>query len=125
MRSNEWASSALFLPDQTDAFGDGRMAVAQLHVFGKRPDVVVDLSREFACRGKNERSHLPGGGSISRLHDLLDDRQAVRSGFPSASLCCGKHILSVENRRNRLDLDGGRGDIGQVADGMSQRLNEP
>ena len=69
-------------------------------------DLLRHLDAELAGRGQDQRLHPQGGGI-----DLLDDRDPERCGLAGAGLRLADEVLAEPQRRDRLCLDLGRGDV--------------
>ena len=75
---------------------------------GDRLDRAVDLQRELARRGEDER--LRRAAELAALAGLraqhaLDERCAERDGLARAGAAAGEHVLALEDRRDRRGLD--------------------
>ena len=86
------------------------------HIARILADVLVDLERKLARRGEDERTDA----AARVLIQTLDDRHGERAGLTRAGLCAAEQIAPLENRRDRLLLNGSRLFIA----GLSKRLED-
>jgi len=82
-----------------------------------------DLERELT-RGCQHEGVDSGAGARERPREPLDDGNRERRGLAGARLGAADQVAAVENRTDRLGLDGSRNGIARGGDGLAHRGRE-
>ena len=107
---------------ESDAAVDGRRADRALGAVG--PDARLDLERELAGRGQDQRPNERTAGRPRRMQQL-EHRQHEGRGLARAGLGAGEHVTTGQDERDRLALDGGGFRVALVGDGTKEVGRQP
>ena len=99
--------------DADTAIGDQSL---ERQVVGILDDALAHLCRQFAGRGQYQCAHLTTATTVVG-QQTLQHRQGETGRFACACLSAAEHILTGQNGRNRLLLDGGWLFVTQLLDG--------
>ena len=108
------------LLDVDAAEDDGRAQVRVPRVGAHR---LLDLDREFARRGEDQRAHRMARGrraGVGERRQLLQDRQREARGLAGAGLGAAHDVLAGEDHGYRLRLDRRRRGIAGLGHGLQQ-----
>ena len=107
---------------EPDAAVDGGRADGVLGAVG--PDALLDLERELAGRGEDQRADDARAGGPRRV-EALEHRQHEGGRLAGAGLGAGEHVATGEDERDRLGLDGGGFRVALVGDGAEELGRQP
>ncbi|OFA04350.1 hypothetical protein DUGA2_26240 [Duganella sp. HH101] len=85
----------------------------QLGVLAVGAHAFLDLGREFAGRGQDQRADRTGGGvagdgrAFGVGRQTVQDGQREAGGLAGAGLCACQQVAAIQHRRDGLLLDGG------------------
>ena len=108
---------------ETDAAVDRRRADGGLRAVG--PDALLDLERELAGRGEDERADGARAALWARGVQALEHRQDERGRLAGPRLGAGEHVASGEDERDGLCLDRGGFRVALVGDGAKELGRQP
>jgi hypothetical protein len=91
----------VLLRPHADAAEDGRARHRRVH--GHLVQVLVDLGRQLARRGDDERA----GHAAALRHEAVEDGQDERRRLAAARHGTGKHVAAFHRRGDRVLLDRG------------------
>ena len=108
---------------EADAAIDRRGADRVLGAVG--PDALLDLERELAGRGEDQRTDDARAAGGSRRVEALQHRQHEGGRLAGAGLGAGEDVAALEDERDRLGLDGGGFGVALLGDGAKELGRQP
>ena len=89
------------------------------------PDALLDLERELAGRGEDQRADDARAAGRARRVEALEHRQHEGGRLAGAGLGAGEDVAAVEDERDRLGLDGGGFRVALLGDGAEELGRQP
>ena len=108
---------------EADAAVDGGRADGVLGAVG--PDALLDLERELAGRGQDQRADDARAAGRTRRMEALEHRQHEGGRLAGAGLGAGEDVAAREDERDGLGLDGGGFRVALVGDGTEELGRQP
>ena len=90
-----------------------------------RADALLDLERELAGRGQDQRPDGARAAGGPRGVEQLQHGQHEGSRLAGARLGAGEHVATGEDERDRLGLDGGGFRVALLGDGTEELGRQP
>ena len=107
---------------EADAAVDRGRADRALGAVG--PDARLDLERQLAGRGQDQRPDERPARHARRVQEL-EHRQHEGRGLARAGLGAGEHVTTGQDERNGLALDGRGFRVALVGDGTKEVGRQP